>query len=322
MKKFEPQTGGHRFRLDDLMLMQQAVIEALSGLVSALNPSQNCVISGVKASVITSSNTHSISGGFAAFQGEVFRVNAVDLAYDASKRLFLKVNEVILTPSPVLYQDSNTKTVHFDRTLVVKYFNAGDGDQDGVNGMYYDNTGMGVTVPPGVVVEYYMVQGETINDVFDTSGLGKNKLKGWAMCNGLNGTPDLRGLFTVMPSAGVFNPAPLVSNAISGIGVSQSQGTQNVSILQNNLPNYNLTVNEQPHTHKFNTAGDHDMTPASTFRVIESFSDNLGNPSFHNVDADMAGATTGLSVNSAGGNTPLKVVPPSVGMFKIMRIAY
>ena len=91
-----------------------------------------------------------------------------------------------------------------------------------------------------------------INDVFDSTGLGIGRMAGWAICNGLNGVPDLRGQFTAMASVNMKNSAPLISSAIPSlsVGVRIGERNNNISINKVNLPNYNMT--SMPHTHQNN----------------------------------------------------------------------
>ena len=137
MKQFIPQVGGHDLRLDDFVVMEQAYSEALEGVISALDPTGNCILSGVNMSGTT---TISFTSGYVAFLGEVFSFAAQDLSYVFSSRLFLKVVETVITPSsPVPYEDTTIKNIHFERVMIMKYFNSVDGDINGVNGIYYDS---------------------------------------------------------------------------------------------------------------------------------------------------------------------------------------
>lgn len=58
-----------------------------------------------------------------------------------------------------------------------------------------DNTGY-VTPKRGIIA---YSPDRAVNDLFDASGKGKpgTAVQGWAICNGSNGTPDLRGRFVV-----------------------------------------------------------------------------------------------------------------------------
>lgn len=38
-----------------------------------------------------------------------------------------------------------------------------------------------------------LIKSDNLSDLFTTNGLGLEIYSGWAICNGLNGTPDLRG---------------------------------------------------------------------------------------------------------------------------------
>ena len=59
---------------------------------------------------------------------------------------------------------------------------------------------------------------------------------GWVLCNGSNGTPDLRNQFIVGANADVSG------NAESTISGSAAQSGGSTTITQANIPNYNITV--------------------------------------------------------------------------------
>ena len=244
MKQFIPQVGGHDLRLDDFVVMEQAYSEALEGVISALDPTGNCILSGVNMSGTT---TISFTSGYVAFLGEVFSFAAQDLSYVFSSRLFLKVVETVITPSsPVPYEDTTIKNIHFERVMIMKYFNSVDGDINGVNGIYYDSINWAGTFQKGMVIEWYPSYPGEENFVFDSTGLGKYRLRGYQVCNGNGVSPDLRGQFTFMPSVGMFNSSALLPNVIDGISISQRFGSKTRSILTTNLPTapVNITIDQ------------------------------------------------------------------------------
>ena len=65
---------------------------------------------------------------------------------------------------------------------------------------YYNGVGTQITVinrdAIGTVKMFFPVN-NNYNNCFDSNGLGINDWEGWAICDGRNGTPDLRGRFPI-----------------------------------------------------------------------------------------------------------------------------
>lgn len=249
MKQFIPQVGGHDLRLDDFVVMEQAYSEALIGVVSAFEPSGTCVLSGL---VQSGTSTLTFTAGWVAFKGEVFKFDLQTLAFVFGGRLFLKILETVIVPSsPVPYEDTTNKNVHYERVMIIKYFNTSDGDVDGGNGIYFDTISWAGTFQKGFVIEWYPSFAGEENTVFDSTGLGIGRMRGWHVCNGIL-TPDLRGQFTFMPSVGMFNPAALLPNVVTGVGISTRTGAAARTILTSNLPAAPVTLTMNAHTHTTN----------------------------------------------------------------------
>ena len=79
------------------------------------------------------------------------------------------------------------------------------------------NTNAVVTASPvGSVIAFSIPDGQIYSELFDNSGNGIEQMVGWALCNGNNGTPDLRGRFirawndddsnTAVPNGGTLTP--------------------------------------------------------------------------------------------------------------------
>ncbi len=126
----------------------------------------------------------------------------------------------------------------------------------------------------GLIEEFYGYPAGEENRLFDANGLGKYRMKGYAICNGKTHnipnfgsylTPDLRGKFTLMPVAGMFNTTlpsdPYVpnnwdagTNSFSGpLTAGVRLGIAAYNMLQQNVPNYDLTpyitVTNPSHVH-------------------------------------------------------------------------
>jgi len=344
MNQFVPQTGGHRLFLEDFVLLQQAFTEAIGGMATALYPTGTVILSGLKYSRTGSNVT--ITSGYASVNGEVLSFAGSTFPFQPTPAaIFMRIHQTKITPpDPVQYKDTINKNVHFNRILIAKYFNdpanttiddvvstsvtpVATDDVDGVNGAYYDNMCPGGVLTSGIVVEFYPDYVGEENVVFDSTGLGIGRMRGFALCNGLNNTPDLRGQFTIMPSNGVMNSAALISGVVDGVNIRNQLGAKTKTILQDNLPDYELVVDESPHVHftVFSGADNADLSSSNSIQTESTYGGNSlhyllkGTPNTPNIGVTSP-ASTNLTVSSNGGGVMLNVVPPCYSMLKLKRI--
>jgi microcystin-dependent protein len=177
------------------------------------------------------------------------------------------------------------------------------------------------TYPPmrNMIVIIASNEVNTIN--FDANGVGLGQYEGWFICNGQNGTPDLRGRFLV--SQGV------IGNEFERVGQVGGRSRMNLSI--NEMPKH--THKDKGHAHKVqlktNSAGEHSHSfnnnndldyikfregycnyPRS-FRILPS--SNWQNTKISGQHShDVSGSTTINSVDLAeeGGNEDFEILPP------------
>jgi microcystin-dependent protein len=134
--------------------------------------------------------------------------------------------------------------------------------------------------------------------------------------------PDLRGRQIV----GVDNMGGTAANRVtsSGSGIAGTTlgatgGTQNLTILQANLPNVNWTVTDPGHTHNLTYNG---VTAASQ-QIAVAFSQSVGgsgNGQAGNNALSVASATTGITVASGGSGTALQSMNPTIMLNYILRV--
>lgn len=165
----------------------------------------------------------------------------------------------------------------------------------------------------GMTVAYY---GDLSSTSFDITGLGVNLMAGWAICNGLNGTDDLRGKIlsmatTGIPDSGATNiiTTPAIPEDYIYLSPYNNAGKKAKNILQAHIPNYSLNVNDPGHTHHF-VGVDTVSTAAggSSTRFCGNF-DKVTSPDF-----------TGITVNSAGGDQKFDVTPPVRSTVYLMKL--
>lgn len=161
------------------------------------------------------------------------------------------------------------------------------------------------TVKQGVITAWY----GNFNAMFDATGLGVFNLAGYALCNGNNGTPDLRGKMLAMSTdvQAAGQPDLSTEQAIIDQGLLPEHyiieskgayvGTKTHTLLKTNLPNLELRVDDPGHEHgvytansqtgsgKFTVGGDgEEGTRPKTWTsktFIKVFLDGDGTPVYH-----------------------------------------
>ncbi len=155
---------------------------------------------------------------------------------------------------------------------------------------YYNGLGITVSVinrdDIGTVKMFYPVGG-AITPYFDmTTGLGHPTTNwwGWSLCNGQNGTPDLRGRFVV--SVG------------DGYSLDDTGGTNSISLDATNLP---------PHHH---------TVPTSSQGIADHVHTAYGDGLFGNgtIDSGTTGGTGGVA-------QPIDNRPPYYALCYVMRVS-
>ena len=116
---------------------------------------------------------------------------------------------------------------------------------------------------------------------------------GWLICDGTNGTPDLRNSF--------------VLGAGNTYAVGATGGATTATLTQGNLPNVNFTVTDPGHAHTFQ--GSIYNNPATTG----------GGSAAGGTTLTTNTAVTGITVNSGGSGTPVSTLPPYYALAYIMK---
>jgi microcystin-dependent protein len=181
---------------------------------------------------------------------------------------------------------------------------------------------------PYVAMELYPIPGILNN--FDNTGAGISGTI-WEkiyLCNGLNGTPDKRGVVAVGVTDGTMlgNPMnPLVNPSTPGnptyTYAGGIVGANGIQLSTNNMPSHTHTntatspVTDPGHTHNFtyldkgnpgNGTATIDLTGPSTFTTASSITGITVN--------------TTVTINPAGGDQPHNNYQPGIGCYYIMYI--
>jgi microcystin-dependent protein len=133
--------------------------------------------------------------------------------------------------------------------------------------------------------------------------------KGWAICNGENGTPDLRNRFIV---------------SIGNYKLGDIGGLDAVKLEVNNLPTHNHNFNV-----KLDNAGDHTHIFKIRYGVRRIVHRNIGTGDtvVHDGTHRRISSNTGnhshkinFNINNTGGNQPHENRPPYYALFYIMKL--
>lgn len=126
---------------------------------------------------------------------------------------------------------------------------------------------------------------------------GASVPSGWALCNGANGTPDLRDRFIV--------------GSGSSYVIGNTGGSDSVTLNETQIPSHSHAVNASgttasggAHTHSITDPGhSHTITAySSAANTPQNISESYSYPSY-SANYSTAAATTGISVQSAGAHT-------------------
>lgn len=172
---------------------------------------------------------------------------------------------------------------------------------------------------------------------FDATGAGTGEWAEIYLCNGQNGTPDLRGRVlagaisgvpggtlnsAVDPNASAFNP---------NYALGTTAGSNSVTLTEAQLPTHNHTITDPGHTHHLATNG---LPPNRATLSGDNYISSIGNTadnSDYRLQYDTVNTSppdtgivenveTGISLSTAGGNQPHANNQPAIGTYFIMYI--
>ena len=270
MEQLSFSTGGHPFSIDDIVFLQSSVIQAISGVCNGVTANTNTVLSGC---IITTTThpfpmppSYSISSGFIYYNGEVFYVPAHTNSGFAtlywtivgSPPLTAGVSAI---PAAVTYEDGG---VHYTSTIREMQLTVASGDVL-VSAVQRLRQVIGV-VPTQGIINYFGSVGN-----FDGSGLGyvNGPTDGYALCNGQNGTPDLRGKFIVG-----YDSNDTDYNALGKTG-----GEKVHTLTKAEIPNHLHTITHDSHSHQYTLNDGGATASASTPTSSKSAAEHSPSPS-------------------------------------------
>jgi len=174
---------------------------------------------------------------------------------------------------------------------------------------------------PYVAVPYF---GDISNNFSNTgAGLVGTIWEKIYLCNGNNGTPDLRGRVTVGVTTGMNGTVPMSpvvdpNNNNPNYSVSSTAGSNNITLLENQMPTHThaatATITPNPHNHTLNNTG---ANATGTGADSGQKTMRSGSGTFVTGDTTL---TVSVTNASAGGSFPHPNYQPGIGCFYIMYI--
>lgn len=169
------------------------------------------------------------------------------------------------------------------------------------------------SMPRGGIIMWY----GSIAGKFDSTGLGIGELEGWALCNGNNGTPDLRDRFVVC-----------IGNTYS---MGNTGGANSVTLNVSQIPAHSHSIsNDGDHIHTMQQSGEHQHTldmknvgrfggGEGTWGTGQTYFTSVSGLHIHNINASGLHSHGGITGNT-GSNQPHENRPPYYALAFIMRI--
>lgn len=117
MKKLNTTTGGHPFKLDNLLHMQEGVTESLTALSKAIG--QHFKLWGVDVTLTNSNNTATWTAGAIVYDNEVCLVDAGTVTKTSLQVFRFGTVDSYLAIDPQTYADASTNNVHLVRKATI-----------------------------------------------------------------------------------------------------------------------------------------------------------------------------------------------------------
>lgn len=142
------------------------------------------------------------------------------------------------------------------------------------------------------------------------SGLDNNIPTGWALCNGNNGTPDLRGRFVLASGQGI---------GLTNRTVNQKGGVERHQLSLNEMPSHNHQLNDPGHLHTWTaTTKDQNRRQSPKAQELSKGNSPYGFPG-DTMSKDTDSKKTGITIQNTGGNQTHENMPPFYVLAYIMK---
>lgn len=306
MNRFQPREGTPAPYTAHMLYMADSVDQALRGvLADYLAISSDFFIEGavITPTPVGASTQYAVTAGHLVYKGEVMPIDAHSIIKSASQVVYLQVQDDGVDGTPVLNLDGTSDFVMRRRHARLRV------------GAVYPDEYMAITAPRKEALDRQRLRGRMVPQGgilpyqgsllhFDATGLGLNDspMAGWAICNGLNGTPDLRGMVPVGATEVPATGAGALYTGVSGsIAPGARFGSDQVTLSPDQLPE---------HTHALDFPSE--QYPAAAMAGSSQFQAGAGHP--------YVSFPTATAVNETAGEA-VDVRQPSHGLVYVMSIA-
>lgn len=248
MDRYTPREGSGLMAWEHVQFQQDAVQKTLGnafGDYIAISDSFYVDGGAISEAPVGTATQYSITAGVVCVRGEFMPLGGGHVTKSASQVVYLAVEDTGIDVYPDANTDGQVDYVMRSRRAVMQVGVAYPVDSVSINLPRKSDIDMarlrGRVVPKGGILPYF---GSMAN--FDATGLGLTGTpgEGWAVCNGLNGTLDMRGLVplgaTNVPSSGAGVMYEGASEGTTNAG--EALGSDKTVIAANNLP---------PHSHPY-----------------------------------------------------------------------
>lgn len=249
MKRLLVQDGGRELVHDDLLQLDETTRASTVALCAAASQSAAFIVSGCRVAVTGS--TVRIGSGVVFLSGQMLRLNT-------TADLTLPI-EIVADSTPVLtddrrYEDGSNHYGAGETFAIARNATSTPTAKIEITelggGLTYAQVLAAAARPLGAI-EWGAFDVAT---AFDNSGRGRGLHRGWALCNGVNGTVDLRGRFVAGYALAGFTPDVPGASLPEYATVGNTGGTPFVTLTENQLPphshanaDYNLVLRQAPY---------------------------------------------------------------------------
>ena len=166
---------------------------------------------------------------------------------------------------------------------------------------------------------------------FDASGAGVGNWEKIYLCNGNNGTLDLRGRVLVGATAGMGGGtmSSAVDPAVSGnpaYTLGSTTGDNSVVLTEGQIPSHTHSVTDPGHSHDFNTSSNYSTRDNADNGDIRYLSGEQTGVQLHNAQSQLNNenylndSESGITVTPTGGNQEHQNYQPGTGVYYIIYI--
>jgi hypothetical protein len=245
MDRYQPRNGSGLIAWQHIQFQQDAAQKTLANAFDdyiAITDSFYVQGGEITEAPVVSATDYTITAGVVCIRGEFMPLDAGAVTKAASQVVYLIVQDVGVDVYPDANTDGQVDYVMRDRKAIIQVGVAYPADSVSINIARKSDLDMarlkGRVVPKGGILPYFGPM-----NLFTATGKGLvgTAVEGWAVCNGLNDTIDMRGMVplgaTNVPSSGAGS---VYGGVMPGpVNAGDAVGGDMVQLDANNLPAHN-----------------------------------------------------------------------------------